>query len=127
MKRIKLISVVLIILLIGGISLYKYTYQEHKNIESSNVDFKITALELSLNFGLDAQKAFEKYVNKVIVVSGDVSELNTESVMLNSVALCYFPNGTEQVKQGSLIIKGRCIGYDDLLEVVKLDQCFFEE
>ena len=111
----------------AGISLYKYTYQEHKNIESSNVDFKITALELSLNFGLDAQKAFEKYVNKVIVVSGDVSELNTESVMLNSVALCYFPNGTEQVKQGALIVKGRCIGYDDLLEVVKLDQCSFEE
>ena len=127
MKIIKLISVVLIILLIGGISLYKYTYQEHKNIESSNVDFKITALELSLDFGLDAEKASEKYVNKVIVVSGDVSELNPVSVMLNSVVLCYFTNETEQVKQGSLIIKGRCIGYDDLLEVVKLDQCSFEE
>jgi hypothetical protein len=127
MKIIKLISVVLIILLMAGISLYKYTYQEHKNIESSNVDFKITALELSLHFGVDAEKASEKYVNKVIVVSGDVSELNSVSVMLNSVVLCYFMNGTEQVKQGALIIKGRCIGYDDLLEVVKLDQCSFEK
>jgi hypothetical protein len=127
MKKIKLILGILIFGFVVGIAVYKYTYKEHKNIETSNVDFEITAKELALHFGEDTEKASKKYLNKVIVVSGAISEIDAESVTLNSATLCYFTLGTEEVEQGNLRIKGRCIGYDELLEVVKLDQCSFEK
>jgi hypothetical protein len=127
MKKSKLILGVLILGLLVVIAAYNYTYKDHKNIEASNTDFEITSKELAFHFGADIEKASKKYLNKVIVVSGTISETDAESVTLSAATLCYFTLGIEQVKQGRLKIKGRCIGYDELLEVVKLDQCSFEE
>tara|TARA_B100000809_G_scaffold265985_1_gene326675 strand:+ start:16030 stop:16413 length:384 start_codon:yes stop_codon:yes gene_type:complete len=127
MKKSKLILGILIFGLVVGIGVYKYAYQKHKNIETSNADFEIAAKDLALYFGEDTEKASEKYLNKVILVSGTISEADTESMTLNEAVLCYFTLGNVQKKQGLLKIKGRCIGYDELLEVVKLDQCSFEK
>lgn len=114
----------ILILAIVSIGIYNYTYQEHRNIEKSEIDFNMSAKELLNEFVVNSEKATQKYLNKVIEVRGEVSEKDNESITLSSSVLCYFTvNQPDLPLAYEVIIKGRCIGFDELLEVVKVDQC----
>lgn len=107
-----------------GFGIYKYTYQEHRNIEVAKVDFTVDSKSLLDEFLTNPEMATEKYLNKVISVQGVVSEKDAESITLTASILCYFTSKDDKLLEGiSVKIKGRCIGFDELLEVVKLDQC----
>ena len=123
MKRRKYVLITIVVLLIVGTAIYKYTYKEHINIAKSDADFKLNSNDLLQFFSKDVDAATKKYLNKIIQVTGTVSEQDSESMTLNSGILCYFLNLKPTTTKLSLKIKGRCIGYDELLEVVKLDQC----
>lgn len=122
MKKIIIISFLLLSI---GILAYHYIYQDHRNIESEQTEFNTTPQKIRDAFSQDALKAEKKYLDKTIEVSGLISESNTKNLTLNDIVFCQFENTIEKsFKINSVIkIKGRCIGYDDLLEQVKLDQC----
>ena len=77
-------------------------------------------------FNSNPTEAETKFLNKTIEISGVVSEVNGErNIVLNNIIFCQFqePFTNTISVNTSQIIKGRCIGYDDLLEEIKLDQC----
>ena len=44
--------------------------------------------------------------------------------MINNKIFCKFDNIVNKINiNDSIVVKGRCIGYDELLEEIKLDQC----
>jgi hypothetical protein len=50
--------------------------------------------------------------------------VNVENVTINNKIYCQFESLNNDLKvNDSVAIKGRCIGFDDLLEEIKLDQC----
>lgn len=103
---------------------YQYVYQDHRDIENENPDFVNTADAIFNNFSKDKKQFEASYLDKTIEISGIVTELNTEYITLNSKIFCKFLNQIPTINiNDQVIIKGRCIGYDDLLEQVKLDQC----
>lgn len=122
--KIKLILFI-IILLIAGYSGYRYIYQDHRNIQEEKASFEVQAIELKKEFSVELTKAESKYINKTILVSGHISEIEEKTLILNEAVYCQFstalPNNLK-VNQ-SVTIKGRFIGYDDLLEYINLDQC----
>ncbi|PWH83156.1 hypothetical protein DIS18_00965 [Algibacter marinivivus] len=112
-----------ILLLVVSISLYNYVYQDHRNIETELPEFKSTPEDIVNEFKLDALVSGKKYLNKTIELTGIVTELNNSDLTLNNTIFCQFTE-TQTAKLNSEVkIKGRCIGYDDLFEQVKLDQC----
>lgn len=112
-----------ILLLVVSISLYNYVYQDHRNIETESPEFKSTPEDIVNEFKLDALVSEKKYLNKTIELTGIVTELNNSDLTLNNTIFCQFTK-TQTAKLNSEVkIKGRCIGYDDLFEQVKLDQC----
>jgi len=75
-----------------------------------------------LNYPDESEK---KYLNKTIELYGLITQIGTHDITIDNVLFCQF---NELVLQNlkindSLSVKGRCIGYDSLLEQVKLDQC----
>ena len=49
---------------------------------------------------------------------------DNESITINNKIFCNFTKIFSELKVNDPIsVKGRCIGYDDLLEEIKLDQC----
>ena len=66
----------------------------------------------------------KKYLNKTIEIEGIPSEINDNSITLDDKVFCQLvKKSSVAIKNGTkLIIKGRLIGYDNLLEQVKLDQ-----
>ena len=118
----------ILLLLIGvfGILGYNYVYQDHRNISTESVDFTLDSNSLSEEFKNKTRNAETKYLNKTLIIKGEISEFNDTDITLNDVVFCNFSNIIENntLKLNKIIsIKGRCIGYDDLLEQVKLDQC----
>ncbi|MCL6294432.1 OB-fold protein [Jejuia spongiicola] len=119
--------ILLIFLALSAIIGYQYIYQDHRNIETEKAEFALTSQTISDEFKLDVLKSEKKYLNQTIEISGTITEVNKNDLTLNDIVFCQFNTSVNQsIKVNSAVkIKGRCIGYDDLLEQVKLDQCTF--
>lgn len=121
----KKLIIVLVILVIAGFFGYKYLYQSHRNIEEEEASFKLEAISLVKEFSKDVALASKKYVNKTIIVKGALTEIESNSLMLANAAYCTFDTNHDILEtnlNSVYSIKGRCIGYDELLEVVRFDQ-----
>lgn len=120
-KRSKLLFIVLILLIIGGYASYSYIYKSHPTIEELEVKFSGTSKEF-----LEKVKTDTTVWQDVIVeLSGVVTAKDEQGIMIDNSTYCQLKDKTAlgTIKEGeSIAIKGRMIGYDDLLEEVKLDQ-----
>jgi hypothetical protein len=104
---------------------YNYLYQDHRNIETEKAEQRTTSQKIEKEFMMDAVKSEQKYLNKTIEVSGIISEINKNNLTLDEHILCVFGNPIDSIikTNSNIKIKGRVIGYDDLFEQVKMDQC----
>lgn len=123
MKRnwIALIIVLIITTVIG----YNYVYKDHRDIESEQTEFTMSSVEINQLFSKNPTSAEQKFLNKTIEVSGLITDINSNDITIDDTVFCQFSNNLETSlnKNEKVKIKGRVIGYDDLLEQVKLDQC----
>jgi len=102
---------------------YKYIYHEHREISSEKEVFNDTALVLKQDFHKNLDESSGKYLNKTIVVSGVISEVEVNAIMIDDNVYCVFGKNINELIIGKQVkVKGRCLGYDELLEVVKIDQ-----
>ncbi len=105
---------------------YNYLYKDHRNIEGENAKYSLTAQQIYSEFNNDSKVSQNKYLNKTIEISGHVSEINETEITIDNLVFCQFlePITQKELQLNSKItVKGRFIGYDDLLEQIKLDQC----
>ena len=118
-----------ILLLVLGVALivlmvfvYKSIFPEPRNIQEQPIDFSLSAEKLGLEMA-DSDRALQ-YGDKVIHTYGKISSVDGNVVTLNKTIVVHLLDPTGHVlKEGdSISLKGRCIGYDDLLGEVKLDQ-----
>lgn len=121
LKRIVIFGIIIVAAIVG----YNYIYQDHRSIENEKAEFVLTSNEIAVQFSENLLASEQTYLNKTIEVSGLISEINTNNITLDDKVFCQFSEVLEpSIKDNSkLKIKGRVIGYDDLLEQVKLDQC----
>ncbi|MDA9970559.1 OB-fold putative lipoprotein [Flavobacteriaceae bacterium] len=113
-----------LILVFGIIIAYNYMYPDHRSISEETVSFTLDAESLFNEFTEDSQQAELKYLDQTIIVSGVISSINSKSVTISNKIYGQFETLNSDLKvNDSIAVKGRCIGYDDLLEEIKLDQC----
>lgn len=119
---------ILVILLLAYFG-YNYIYQDHRDIEKETVAFTLKSNDLISEFQENQTSAETKYLNKTILVTGNISEINNTDLTINDAIFCSF--NTDKINtlttKTNISIKGRCIGYDELLEQVKLDQCSIQD
>lgn len=70
------------------------------------------------------QTDYEQWHNKIVQISGIITEINEEGILLNHNIYCQLDEKLTNMAEYDLItLKGRVIGYDELLEETKLNQC----
>lgn len=120
-----------ILLLGGAITGYLIYNKPYEKMESASIDFKTTAESLFTDFESDENLANEKYLDKIMVVSGVVKGVNTSedglvNVMLESGGMmggviCKLDELTEHKRKTfsegeTVTFKGICTGM--LMDVV---------
>jgi tRNA_anti-like len=117
--------IIIALFIIASISVYKYVYKQHRDIANETSSFKLTSIDLSNEFAINPSDSENKYLNKTIEVRGITTEIGFNNLTLDDKVFCQFSNKMQETftNNHKVNIKGRCIGYDDLLEQVKLDQC----
>jgi len=102
---------------------YNYVYHKHRDIASERAEFVVTSRDIANEFAVDPSVSEQKYLNKTVEVHGTITELNDYDLTLDDKVFCQFSSKIGKIKSKDIKVKGRFIGYDDLLEQVKLDQC----
>ncbi|QMU62847.1 MAG: hypothetical protein GKR88_00225 [Flavobacteriaceae bacterium] len=125
-KKSKILLFILLGIFIIGFGMYKYAYQPHKTIEDFKVDFN----GASKDFFVKIQENDSIWQNKGVVLSGVITAKDAKGITLDENTYCQFRDAAtlHSLENNQTIkIKGRIIGYDDLLEELKLDQCIIQE
>lgn len=122
MKR-KLIGI-FFILIVTAVFMYNYLNKEHRNIAKEDVGAVFESHDFYKTY-MENNKEFNAiYLDKVIQLEGVISSLESNGVIFDNKNYVVFkegmPNNLDIDTQ--IIIKGRYVGYDDLLDQLKIDQ-----
>lgn len=121
-KKNKTLVIVAIVGLlgIGAWTIYHYVFSAPLSTNEIAVEYQGTVEE----FKQLLQSDFEKWHNKIVQISGTITEINEQGVLLNHDVYCQFEDKPINAAENDIItLKGRVIGYDELLEETKLNQC----
>lgn len=124
MKK-KLLYGILIVLLVA-IALYRYTYQEHRDISNEKATFTVSIPELEKEFVTNDSLAIAKYQDQTIELTAQITAVDIENkaiILDNKVFATFSDSLPKAIISGKKIkIKARFLGYDELLEEFKMDQ-----
>lgn len=125
----KIVITVIILGAIGSFVGYKMYNKPHVDVAEASAEISINANELINEFSIDETSANNKYLEKIVAVSGEITSIAIENdkpiITLKTnndfgSILCHFnKNSTNlnQLKEGqNVTIKGICTGY--LMDVV---------
>jgi hypothetical protein len=118
--------IIILSLIVFGIIGYNYIYQDHRDIGSEKPAFTISSEQILEEFQINSIDAEAKYLDKTIEVFGTITKIQNQTLVLDNAVFCQFQNQLNsnlQISQ-SITLKGRFLGFDDLLEEIKLDQCY---
>lgn len=126
-KTIIIISIAAVAILSLAWLYYGYLYKSVRNISNEEPSVTITANMLMQQYTQNQEKANAAYLNKTIQLTGEITNVADSVLTLNKVVVCSFDTKPTAVAGAKTVtIKGRCIGYDELFNEVKLDQCILK-
>ena len=122
-KYLPLICILLLIVV------YAVWNKPHKNYSNTRPKITIDSSNFINEFKANSTLATEKYLNQIILVNGNITDKLTKSIVLDNGIVCTLDSssfkalGLIQINNEASI-KGRFVGFDDLLEEIRLDHCF---
>lgn len=121
MKKTVFAFLVLIVVMLVA---YKYMYHDHRDISNEKPLFSITVNELLKDFLADENKANKKYLDKSITIKGKITniDLSNKTLVLDEKVFVILTVSINVSINNEVSIQGRLIGYDSLLEEIKIDQ-----
>lgn len=127
----KIVLLIVFIALVVVAVLYFYVYKDHRTISHESAKFTITVSQLHEQFKENDSLANATYADQTIVVSGVITSIDTanNAVIIDEKLFLTFDVSEKINLQSnqSVKIKGRFVGYDDLMEELKMDQCILIE
>ena len=128
--KIRYITIATVSVLFLSIAMFlghSYMYAPHRNVAQEKAIAVISATSLQEKFA-NPDSTKPSWADKVIEVHGWVSNVEEEATIVVDNKVLVDLTFQEQYLAKNLTpgtkiaIKGRCVGYDDLLEIVRIDQ-----
>lgn len=125
--RLKIIAIILVIQISGFYLIYKNAVQPPVSIEDVKSDYDYSVKQFYLEFE-ESNIAFDrKYLNKVISLTGDITLVQDSALILNNKILCITNEKfNDTIKDKTIKMKGKYVGYDELFDNLKMDECVIE-
>ena len=124
-KKVKLIGVLFVIALIIGFSVFNYVFHGGaRDLATEDTAFSVTSKTITDEFAENVAAATKKYSDKAIAITGIVTAVSDSIVTIDNTIICNFNTPDTNIKNDQAItVKGRLVGFDDLMGELKLDQC----
>lgn len=126
MKKLKVILISSLILGLIGYGVFNYVmHGGARDLSSEKADYIVTSKKLMDEFSTNADVSNKKYLEKAVAVSGIITDSNPNQIIIDNTIICTLKSPIASLKKNQAItLKGRVVGYDDLMGEIKLDQCF---
>jgi hypothetical protein len=123
--KIKKKNIIFVIIFAFAVLGFNYVLRGGKrDVASEKSDFQADSKTISDAFVTNIDIANKKYLDKVIEISGSVTAIKDTIVTIDNNVICTFKIANKSIqKDQRLTIKGRFVGYDDLMAELKLDNC----
>jgi hypothetical protein len=123
MKK-KIILTVLLITVFGVFGYCYIWYGGARNVSAEDAVFNVSSKSIIAEYDADIDKSNAKYLEKAISINGIVSKTNPKQVIIDNTIVCDLKESDSSIKEGQQVtLKGRVVGYDDLMGEIKLDEC----
>ena len=126
MKKTRVILSLVVISLLG-FSTYQYVmHGGARDLSTEKAEFTLSSKVILDEFTSNQELSNKKYLEKAVAVKGTITDVNSTQIIVDNAIICTLknPNSTF-VKNQIITIKGRVVGFDDLMGELKLDQCFY--
>ncbi|MCX6171373.1 MAG: hypothetical protein NT048_00865 [Flavobacterium sp.] len=124
-KKLKILLLFIVVIAVGFISMRLYiNYGGKRDIQSEETAFTVSSKAIVDEFISNADASNKKYLEKPVAISGTVTSVNGKEVIVDDIVNCNFSTLDSSIKKDQkVVVKGRVIGYDDLMGSVNMDQC----
>jgi hypothetical protein len=125
MKKTRIIATIGLLALVIGVLGYNYIMHEGaRDLSQETTDYAITAKEIVAEFTTNTALANKKYLGKAVAVEGIVTNKIENEIILDNGVVCIMKDKNNTIRVNETItLKGSVVGYDDLMQEIKLDQC----
>ena len=121
-NKVVFIASVMMVLVVGVVNVYKYISMSPKDVVEITPEYVGDATEF--NFLVTDNLSY--WTGKVVQITGKVTELTEYGIVMNGTIFCQFENGDDLqsiVENQQINIKGKLVGFDEILMEIKLNQC----
>ena len=124
-KKVKIIGILFVTALLVGFSVFNYVFHGGaRDLATEDAAFTVTSKNITAEFAANVPSATKKYSDKAIAVSGIVTSVTDSIVTIDNTIICNFKTPDTTIKnEQAITVKGRLVGFDDLMGELKLDQC----
>ena len=113
------------------VGVYAYMYKDHRDIASEDAAYRVSVKKLQNEFLVNPLESNRKYLDKSIEVFGVITTIDSSShsIVVDGKLSVVFKDSVLNglFLQKGIVLKGRFLGYDDLLEELKMDQAVLSE
>lgn len=117
-----------LLFIIGLIIIYVIYNKPHKDFNKSPIETTIESIDLISFYQDNPDDSNTRFLDKIILVIGTITYIEKNIIILDNSIVCKLDPSqiiNDQININTEVsVKGRCIGYDDLLEEVRIDHCF---
>jgi hypothetical protein len=125
-KKIKIILFSIVMIGIVGFSGFNYVmHGGARNLSTEDTAFTVSSKSIANEFASNVEKANKKYLEKAIAIKGTITKITGTEVIIDDAIICNLKDLDPSITKNQVItLKGRVVGYDDLMGELKIDQCF---
>lgn len=126
MKKSRILISLLVVGLIGGGLGYNYVmHGGGRDLSSETASFTVSSKDIALEFTNNTDAANKKYLEKAVAIHGVITSAKPLEIIIDNTIICKLKEPNNTFKKDQVItVKGRVVGYDDLMGEIQLDQCF---
>lgn len=123
-KKLILVFITLSVVL-GYFSFNYIMYGGARDIQKEESAYNVSSKAIIEEFSKNTNVATKKYIDKSIEIKGVITSVNDSLVSIDESVLCKMKeiNKSAVIVGKNVSVKGRVIGFDDLMGEIKLDEC----
>jgi len=125
----KKFRIIVLSIVVTGLTVFTgYNYVMNggaRNLSTEETAFTVSSKSITKEFATNIDVSNKKYLEKAIAIKGTITQINGSQVIIDDSIICNLKDFDPSILKNQVVtLKGRVVGYDDLMGELKLDQCF---